>query len=241
MKKFILIIVCAISINISSAQDYTVLRNYMSAAEKAVEDKKSNDAIEYLKKAASTAPDNFVPLYKLGQVYNSLNNIPTAAQYYTRSLSLISANTLSQKIYECYGTTDDVSYRKIMTSIYDVLAVYNKNAGQISLAKRYNNLNIRLNIDYGYKAPVVSSLERIYSCYADEGKWNECFEYFTEIRMVIPHGGAWGMCEAVWHAVMGDCYAHFGKEREMINEYQQAARLGHINAINYLKNAGIAY
>lgn len=43
--------------------------------------------------------------------------------------------------------------------------------------------------------------------------------------MVIPTGDVWGMCEAVCHATMGDCYAQLGNEPKMISEYQQAARL----------------
>ena len=241
MKKFILILVCAISINISYAQENVALRNYIAAAGQAMDNQKTDEAIALLKNAANVAPNNFVPRYLLGQAYMYTNDNDNAVKCYTEVLSLINTNTISQKYYECFGVVEDVSYRKIMTDVYEVLAEHYRKAGQLRLAKRYNNLNIQLNVASGYTVPVASSLERIYLCYAEEGKWSDCLDYFIETLEVIPHGDAWKICEAVCHAVMGDCYANLGQEREMIIEYQQAARLGHINAINTLKNAGINY
>lgn len=241
MRRFALFILLftTISINIVHAQTPTALQKYISAAELAMDNEKSDEAIVYLKKAIEIAPDNFVPYYLLGSVYIFVNDSNNAVKYYNDVLNLINTNTISQKFHECFGHSEDVSYRKIMTEMYDVLAEHYKTIGQIKLAKRYNNLNIQLNIASGYKIPVVSSLERIYLCYAEENKWNECLEYFDEILMVIPTGGAWGMCEAVCHAAMGDCSAQLGNESKMISEYQQAARLGHLGAINILKNAEI--
>lgn len=248
MKKFFLkrlalfiFLFHTMSTNIVHAQDSTALQKYISATGMAMDNQKADEAIVHLKKAIEVAPDNFVPYYLLGAVYTSVKNSNEAIKYYTDALKLINPNTISQEFHECFGHSEDVSYRKIMTEIYDALAEHCVTVGQIKLAKRYNNLNIQLNIASGYKAPVVSSLERIYLCYAKENEWDECLEYFDEILMVIPDGGAWRMCEAVCHAAMGDCYAYIGNESKMINEYQQAARLGHINAINILKQAGIAY
>lgn len=243
MKRFALfiLVLSTININVVHAQVSTSLQKYISAAEVAMDNENTDEAIIYLKKAIEITPDNFIPYYLLGTVYTHAKDNDSAVKYYTEVLNLINTNTISQKFYDCYGYSEDVSYRKIMTEIYDFLAVHYKTIGQIKLSKRYNNLNIQLNIASGYKAPVVSSLERIYLCYAEENKWNECLEYFDEILMVIPTGGAWGMCEAVCHAAMGDCYAHLDNESKMISEYQQAARLGHLSAINLLKKAGIAY
>ena len=243
MKRFALFIlyIWAISINIVNAQNNYTLQKYMSAANVAMNNENTDEAIVYYKKAIEITPDNFVPHYLLGAVYIYAKDSVNAVKYYTEALNLINANTISQKYYECFGYSEDVSYRKIMTEIYDVLAEHYKTIGQIKLSKRYNNLNIQLNIASGYKVPVISSLERIYLCYAEENKWDECLEYFDEILMVIPTGGAWGMCEAVCHAAMGDCYAHLDNESKMISEYQQAARLGHLGAINILKTAGITY
>ncbi len=223
----------------SYTQSNTILRTYISAAGQAMNNNKANDAIMQLKYAASIAPENFVPLYLLGQVYVSLNDYNNAAKYCTDALNIIDANTMSQKFFECYGRNENVSYRKVMTGIYDILAIHYKEVGQIGLAKRYNNLNIQLNIASGYKAPVVSSLQRMYLCYAEEGNWSECLKYFSEIQMIIPHGGAWGMCEAVCHAAMGDCYAKLGRGTETISEYQRAAKLGHLGARQVLKNMGL--
>lgn len=243
MKRLALLFLLfyAMSTNIVHAQDFTALQKYISAAGMAMDNEQTDEAIIHLKKAIEVAPDNFVPYYMLGAVYISVKNSNNAVKYYTDALNLIDANTISQKFHECFGYSEDVSYREIMTEMYDILAEHYMTIGQMNLAKRYNNLNIQLNIASGYKTPVVSSLERIYLCYAKENKWNECLEYFDEILMVIPNGGAWEMCEAVCHAAMGDCHAYLGNESKMINEYQQAARLGHFNAINILKKAGIAY
>ena len=243
MKRFALFIILlgAISISIVNAQNTTTLQKYISAANVAINNKNTDEAIVYLKKAIEITPDNFIPHYLLGTVYTHAKDNDSAVKYYTEVLNLINTNTISQKFYDCYGYSEDVSYRKIMTEIYDFLAVHYKTIGQIKLSKRYNNLNIQLNIASGYKAPVVSSLERIYLCYAEENKWNECLEYFDEILMVIPTGGAWGMCEAVCYAAMGDCYAHLDNETKMISKYKQAAKLGHLGAINFLKSSGITY
>jgi len=226
---------------VHAQSDGNMLRSYISAAEVAMNNENPGEAIAHLKNAANIAPDNFVPFYLLGQAYLYVEDNDNAAKHYTEALNLVDANTISQKYYECFGTAENISYREITTSIYEALAEHYRNTGQTGLAKRYNNLNIQLNIASGYKAPVSSSLAQIYLCYAEEGEWNDCLEYFKEILMVIPHGGAWGMCESVCHAALGDCYAYLGQEGEMISEYQQAARLGHSGAMQALKNAGISY
>ena len=217
--------------------DNSRLRTYISAAGTAMDNNRPTEAISHLKNAVSIASDNFVPFYLLGAVYIHINDNSNAAKYYAEALNLINSNTVTQKYYECFGTEEDVSYREIVTNIYEALSAHYKDIGQTGLAKRYNNLNIQLNIASGYKIPVASSLERIYLCYVEEGKWDACLEYFTEILMVIPRGRAWEICESVCHAAMGDCYANLGQQPNMINEYQQAARLGHLGAIQVLKNA----
>lgn len=240
-RMFAILFMVIVFCETSYTQSNIALRNYISAAEQAMNNNRANDAIMQLKHAARIAPENFVPRYLLGQVYVSLNDYNNAAKYCTDALNSIDVNTMSQKFFECYGRNVNVSYRKVMTNMYDVLAIHYKNVGQIGLAKRYNNLNIQLNIASGYKAPVASSLQRMYSCYAEEGTWSEGLKYFSEIQMTIPHGDAWEMCEAVCHAAMGDCYAKLGREIETIREYQRAAKLGHLGARQVLKNMGLTY
>ena len=222
--------------------DKSRLRTYVSAAEIALDNNRFDEAIFCLENAASIAADNFIPFFMLGSVYSHMDDNSKAAVYYTEALNRISADTFSQKYYECFGTKDDsFSYRKAVTTIYDCLSDHYKNIGRLDLAKCYNELNIQLNIFYGYKSPVKSSLEQIYFCYAKEGGWTACLEYFTRVIKFIPDGDAWEMCAAVCHAAMGDCYANIGQETMMIKEYQQAARLRHVGAIQSLKALGIAY
>lgn len=245
MKSNILYLLIVFSTCVASCQDESRLKTYMTTASDAIAEGNTEHAVRYLKRAANLAPDNFVPLYLMGFVYSEyLDDTENAAKYYTNAMNLINENTVPQKFNECFGEgEDELSYRAIMTEIYSFLAEYSKDTGETEQAKRYYDLNIRLNIASGhYVAPVASSLQQIFFCYRENGEWDACLDYFAEIQTIIPRRGVWeGMCESLCHAVLGDCYLNLGQENEALVEYQHAARLGHQGAINLLNQAGISY
>ncbi len=231
-KKVLLLVFFVLFYTASFAQSANArLRSHISAAEQAMEKSNYAEAVSHLKNAIALAPDNFVPRYILGQLYLSLNDNTRAAKHFEDAINLIDPNTISQRYNECYASSEQVSYRRVMTEIYETLAECYKNAEQTESAIRYYNLLIQLNIVSGYKVPVANALQQIFLCYAADGKWSECLRYFSEIQSFLSdEGGEWGMCEAVCHAVKGDCYANLGQKDKMISEYRLAASLGHEGA-----------
>lgn len=238
MKKiFLLLILLVYEIPLSA--QYNTLKDYFVVINEAMNENRTDDAIMYLKNASERFPFNYVPSLYLGLIYVSLEDYATAEKYYLKVLESINPKNISYEFKEC--GFDDVSYRKIMTMIYEGLSTYNISIGYAEQAIYYLNHNIKLNITSGYKAPVMGSMDSIYKLYFKDAAYNECLKYFSELQMLLPTGNGWEMCESLCHAIKGDCYAYLGLEDKMLLEYKMAAKLGHNGAIQVLEKMGVSY
>ena len=248
MRKFIKTVVLLVGFLIPMVScgksDVEAFKEYMSAAMEAMDNNNTTEAITQLEKAHNAYPNNFLPLYLIGHIYVDKNDYKQASKYFEKALIIIDDNEDEMiKMYKEFDGTDatHISFRKIMTEIYNELASYYRNFDQLEDAKKYYKKIVNLNIESGYIVPVANSLSGIYQCYREENNYIDCFNYFSTLQMHLPHLKQWEPCKALIHAIKGDCYYNVGQQDDAIIEYKLAATLGHTGAMEVLNNSGIDY
>ncbi len=239
--KYFVLFVC-VATTLLKAEAIQAQTNFRNQMEIALGKANPNEAIPYLLQATTLSPDNFFPYYLLGTIYAGNKNNEATIEYHSKALALISPSQMQNQVIAATGSAE-YSYRKVVTTIYEQLSEAYMQY-DLNLAKEYCQMNISLNIDYNYKAPVYTAVQQLYQIYVAQNQRTVGINYFERLLGTLERrdgSQSWDMVKALLYASVGDFYYYANQNENMVNAYKNAARLGHAGARDFCKNNGYQY